>query len=169
MKANDKMKADPKADTAAVPKSSPKKLIILIAAAVLVLAAGGAAAWYFMQDDAAGAKHEKEVKPAEPPVYVPMEKFVVNLQPEDGEQYLQIQFTLQVPTLEQVEVIKANMPKIQSRVLLLLSAKRASELSTPEGKRQLSSEIIAAVNEPLVDKGAPQQVSDVLYTSFIIQ
>lgn len=168
MKANDKMKADPKADAAAVPKSSPKKLIILIAIAVLVLAAGGGAAWYFLQGDA-GAMQEKEVKPAEPPVYVPMEKFVVNLQPEDGEQYLQIQFTLQVPTLEQVDVIKANMPKIQSRVLLLLSAKRASELSTPEGKRQLSSEIIAAVNEPLVNKGAPQQVSDVLYTSFIIQ
>jgi flagellar FliL protein len=162
------MKADPKADAAAVPKSSPKKLIILIAVAVLVLVAGGGAAWYFLQGDA-GAKHEKEVKPAEPPVYVPLEKFVVNLQPEDGEQYLQIQFTLQVPTLEQVEVIKANMPKIQSRVLLLLSAKRASELSTPEGKRQLSSEIIASVNEPFVAKGEAQQVSDVLYTSFIIQ
>lgn len=168
MKANDKMKADPKADAAAVPKSSPKKLIILIAIAVLVLAAGGGAAWYFLQGDA-GAANVEEAKPAEPPVYIPLEKFVVNLQPEDGEQYLQIQFTLQVPTLEQVEVIKANMPKIQSRVLLLLSSKRASELSTPEGKRQLSSEIITAVNEPFVAKGQAQQVSDVLYTSFIIQ
>ncbi|NML63172.1 flagellar basal body-associated protein FliL [Massilia sp. RP-1-19] len=162
------MKADPKADAAAVPKSSPKKLIILIAIAVLVLVAGAGAAWYLLQGDA-GAAHETEVKPAEPPVYVPLEKFVVNLQPEDGEQYLQIQFTLQVATLEQVEVIKANMPKIQSRVLLLLSAKRASELSTPEGKRQLSSELIKSINEPLVAKGEPQLVSDVLYTSFIIQ
>jgi flagellar FliL protein len=162
------MKADPKADAAAVPKSSPKKLIILIAVAVLVLVAGGGAAWYLLKGDT-DTKHTVEAKPAEPPVYVPMEKFVVNLQPEDGEQYLQIQFTLQVPTLEQVELIKANMPKIQSRVLLLLSAKRASELSTPEGKRQLSSEIIASVNEPFVPKGAPQLVSDVLYTSFIIQ
>lgn len=162
------MKADPKADAAAAPKSSPKKLIIIIAVAVLVLVGGGGAAWYFMQDDA-GATKTEQAKPSEPPVYVPMEKFVVNLQPEDGEQYLQIQFTLQVPSAEQVDLIKANMPKIQSRVLLLLSAKRASELSTPEGKRQLSSEIIAAVNAPLVDKGAPLLVSDVLYTSFIIQ
>lgn len=163
------MKADPKADAAVVPKSSPKKLIILIAAAVLVLIAGAAAAWYFVQGDAGATTAAKDTKPAEPPVYVPLEKFVVNLQPEDGEQYLQIQFTLQVPTLEQVDLIKANMPKIQSRVLLLLSAKRASELNTPEGKRQLSSEIIASVNEPFVDKGERQQVSDVLYTSFIIQ
>jgi flagellar FliL protein len=163
------MKADPKAEAAAVPKSSPKKLIIIIVAAVLVLAGGGGAAWYFMHGDAGAKPDVKEAKPAEPPVYVPLEKFVVNLQPEDGEQYLQIQFTLQVPTPEQVDLIKANMPKIQSRVLLLLSAKRASELNTPEGKRQLSSEIIAAVNEPFVDKGEPQLVSDVLYTSFIIQ
>lgn len=168
MKAKDKMKADPKADAVAVPKSSRKKLVILIAVAALALGAIGGAAWYFLQGDA-GARQPKEVTVAEPPVYVPLEKFVVNLQPEDGEQYLQIQFTLQVPTLEQVEVIKANMPKIQSRVLLLLSAKRASELSTPEGKRQLSSEIIASVNEPFVVRGEPQQVSDVLYTSFIIQ
>ena len=163
------MKADPKADTAAVPKSSPKKLIIIIVAAVLVLAAGGGAAWFFMQGNAGAKPDVKEAAPAEPPVYVPLEKFVVNLQPEDGEQYLQIQFTLQVPNLEQVDLIKANMPKIQSRVLLLLSAKRASELNTPEGKRQLTGEIIASVNEPFVAKGEPQLVSDVLYTSFIIQ
>lgn len=164
------MKADPKADAAAVPKSSPKKMIIMIAVGLMVLVGGAGAAWFFMMgDDSAVSQKEKKSTPAEPPVYVPMEKFVVNLQPEDGEQYLQIQFTLQVPTPDQVELIKANMPKIQSRVLLLLSAKRASELSTPEGKRTLSSELIKSINEPFVDKGEPQQVTDVLYTSFIIQ
>ena len=168
MKANDKMKADPKADAAAVPRSSPKKLIIIIAIAVLTLAAGAGAVWYFVFGGAMPSA-SAQATPAEPPVYVPLEKFVVNLQPEDGEQYLQIQFTLQVPTLEQVELIKANMPKVQNRVLLLLSAKRASELSTPEGKHLLSSELIKSINQPFVDKGAPQQVSDVLYTSFIIQ
>ena len=98
-----------------------------------------------------------------------MEKFVVNLQPEDGEQYLQIQFTLQVPTLEQVELIKANMPKLQSRVLLLLSAKKASELSTVEGKKVLSTEIIAEIKKPFAAGAPPQEVTDVLFTSFIIQ
>ena len=145
-------------------------MIIMTVVGPMVLIGGAGAAWFFMKgDDTAVSQKEKKSRPSAPPVYVPLERFTVNLQPEDGEQYLQIQFTLQVPTLEQVELIKANMPKIQSRVLLLLSAKRASELSTPEGKRQLSSEIIASVNEPLVAKGAPQLVSDVLYTSFIIQ
>lgn len=133
-----------------------------------MLAVGGAGGWYFMRDNSE-SRSSKQARAEEPPVYVPLEKFVVNLQPEDGEQYLQIQFTLQVPTLEQVELIKANMPKVQSRVLLLLSAKRASELTTPEGKQQLSKELIASINEPFAEKGEPQKVSDVLYTNFIIQ
>ncbi|RJG15582.1 flagellar basal body-associated protein FliL [Massilia cavernae] len=166
------MKADPKAEAAAAPKASPKKLILIIILAVLTLAVGGAATWYFTLGAKGGAdvaQKKEKAQPGEPPVYVPIEKFVVNLQPEEGEQYLQIQFTLQVPTLEEVEVLKANMPKVQSRVLLLLSAKKASELSTPEGKQQLSSELIASINAPFVDKGEPQEVTDVLYTSFIIQ
>jgi flagellar FliL protein len=70
---------------------------------------------------------------------------------------------------EQVELIKANMAKVRSRVLLLLSGKKASEISTVEGKQQLAGEILAAVNAPFEEHGDAQEVSDVLFTSFIIQ
>jgi flagellar FliL protein len=164
LKANAKMKADPKAEAAAAPKGS-KKLVIIIALAVLV--AGAGAAWFFTQGKPAGAEH-KVVK-AGPPEYVPIESFTVNLQPENGDQYLQIAFTLQVPSQKEGEVFKANMAKVRSRVLLLLSGKKASEIATVDGKRQLATEIVAALKQPFVDKGEPQQVSDVLYTAFIIQ
>jgi flagellar protein FliL len=160
------MKADPKAAEAA-PKSSKKKMIVIVLMAVVVLALGGGAAWYFTQG---GNKTEhKEVKKAVKPEFVVIEPFTVNLAPEEGDQYLQIQFTLQVSSLEQVELIKLNMARVRSRVLLLLSAKKASELATVEGKGILSKEIIAAVNQPFADKAPPQEVSDVLFTSFIIQ
>jgi flagellar FliL protein len=161
------MKADPKADTAAAPKGSKNKLLVMIAMALLVIGIGGGAAWYFMQPKPAGTTH-KTTK-AEPPEYVPIESFTVNLQPENGDQYLQIQFTLQVANQKEGELIKANMAKVRSRVLLLLSGKKASEITTVEGKRQLANEIIAALKQPFVDKGEPQQVNDVLYTAFIIQ
>jgi flagellar FliL protein len=160
------MKADPKVETAA-PKGSKKKLLVVIIAAVLVVGLGGGGAWYFTQSKPAGAAH-KAAK-AEPPEYVPIESFTVNLQPENGEQFLQIQFTLQVPNQKDGEVIKANMAKVRSRVLLLLSGKKASEIISVEGKRVLASEIIAALKLPFVDKGEPQHVSDVLFTAFIIQ
>lgn len=160
------MKADPKAE-AAPPKSSKKKLILIIGMAAMTVGLGGAAAWFFTQS--ASDKSEQAGKKAEKPEFVVIDPFTVNLQPENGEQYLQIQFTLQVANLEQVELIKTNMARVRSRVLLLLSAKKASELTTVEGKRQLSSEIIATVKQPFADKTPPQEVSDVLFTSFIIQ
>jgi len=180
LKANPKIKADPKADAAPVAASGKGKLFIMIGAAVLVLALGAGAGWYFMHkgaDDSAAAEpakkehtsSKKAKKSDAKPEYIAVEPFTVNLQPEHGDQYLQVAFTLQVDSPEQVELIKANMAKVRSRVLLLLSGKKASEISTVEGKQQLAGEILAAVNAPFDEHGDAQEVSDVLFTSFIIQ
>ena len=158
------MKADPKADAAA-PKSSKKKMMVIVLMAVLVLGLGGGAAWYFTQSKSSAP----EVKQPEKPEFVVLDQFTVNLQPENGDQYLQIAMTLQVSSLEQVESIKLNMARVRSRVLLLLSSKKASELTTTEGKGLLAKEIIAVVNQPFAEKEKPQEVRDVLFTSFIIQ
>jgi flagellar FliL protein len=174
------MKADPKADAAAAgaPAGSKKKLIIMILAAILVLGAGAGGGWYFSQsaaahgEEEAPAKESKKKKKKDPeskPEYVPIEAFTVNLQPENGEQYLQVQFTLQVEGAEQATTVKDNMAIVRNRVLLLLSSKKASEINTVEGKQQLASEIQAAITEPFEKHGDEQEVSDVLFTSFIIQ
>ena len=171
------MKAEPKADAAApAGGGSKKKLMIIVLGAVLVAGGvGGGGAWFLLhgkKDEGGAAPHgasKKKAAKAGPPVFVPLEPFTVNLQPETGEQYLQIAVTLQVATPEEVELVKLNMPKVRSRLLLLLSNKKASEINTGEGKKQLASDIIALVKEPFEDKGEPQDVSDVLFTSFIIQ
>jgi flagellar FliL protein len=178
------MKADPKADAAAAPASGKSKLMIIIGAAVLVLGlGGGGAAWFFMHNSAAASEepaaagHAKKDKPASakkkkseaPPEYLAIEPFTVNLQPETGDQYLRVAFTLQVEGAEQAELIKANMAKVRSRVLLLLSGKKASEINTVGGKQQLAGEILAVVKEPFSEGGEPQDVADVLFTEFIIQ
>ncbi len=160
------MKADPKAEAAA-PKSSKKKMVVIAIIAIVVLGISGGAAWFFTKSSGPAVA---EVKKAAKPEFVVIDAFTVNLQPENGaEQYLQIQFTLEVAGLEQVEIIKTNMARVRSRVLLLLSAKKASELTSVEGKDKLSKELIATLKQPFVDKGQPQDVLDVLYTSFIIQ
>lgn len=165
------MKADPKTDAAAAGGGSKKKLIIVIVAAVLGTAAiGGGAGWYFLHGKKdAPEPARKHASKSGPPVYVPIEQFTVNLQPENGEQYLQTALTLQVASPEEVELIKLNMPKVRSRLLLLLSNKKASELTSAEGKKQLATEIIEQVNAPFENKGPEQEVMDVLFTSFIIQ
>ncbi|UGQ45216.1 flagellar basal body-associated protein FliL [Massilia endophytica] len=170
MKANPKAKAEAKPEAAAPVAGSKKKLLIMIGAAVLVLGlAGGGAAWYFLHKSGDQTEESAPKKEVAPPEYVAIEPFTVNLQPEDGEQYLQLAFTLQVGGLEQVELIKKNMPKVRSRILLLLSSKHASEINTPEGKQQLSTEIMQTLKQPFTAGEPEQDVSEVLFTSFIIQ
>jgi flagellar FliL protein len=182
LKANPKVKADPKAEAAPAAAGGGKgKLFMIIGAAVLVLGlGGGGAAWYFMHgsadaeaaaEDTPKKEHGKKKKKEKeaPAEYIAVEPFTVNLQPENGDQYLQVAFTLQVNGPEQVELIKSNMAKVRSRVLLLLSGKKASEISTVEGKQQLAGEILAAVKQPFDEHGDEQEIADVLFTSFIIQ
>jgi flagellar FliL protein len=163
LKANSKTKVDARDGAAG---GNPKKMLGIVIGVVLALAVGGASAWYFTS----GSHPKKAEAPKlEQPEYVALESFTVNLQPENGEQFLQVQFTLQVANAEQAKLIKDNMAQVRNRVLLLLSSKHASEINTVEGKRQLATDIAGTLKTPFLEKGQPQQVTDVLFTAFIIQ
>ena len=161
------MKAEAKADAAAAPAGSKKKMMMIIAAAVLL--AGGGGGWFLMKPKGEHAPAEHKAEKVEPPEYLQVESFTVNLQPEGEPQYLQVAMTLQVQGAKEAEMIKANMPLVRNRILMILSGKKASEISTVEGKTQLAKEIVTSVRAPFVAKGEPQKVDDVLFTAFIIQ
>ncbi|RJG01165.1 flagellar basal body-associated protein FliL [Noviherbaspirillum sedimenti] len=154
---------------AAAKKSGKKGLLILL---ILLLAVGGgAAAWYFLgQKNSAHGTEKKSIDPSKPPVFMVMEPFTVNLQPDGlGDQYLQVAFSLQVGSEKDVEAIKLYLPQVRSRLLLLLSGKKASEISTVDGKKKLADEIMAQVRQPFIAGVAPQNVTNVFFTSFVIQ
>ena len=150
---------------AAPAKKSKKMLFIIIGALVVLLGGGGAAAWFFTQSD--GAPKEAEAKSQQPPLYLALETFTVNLQ--DGERYMQVDVTLQVADQAQADAIKLHMPRVRSRLLALLSSKHAEALTTAADKQVLAQEILAQVKLPFDAKAKPQQVDDVLFTSFVIQ
>lgn len=150
----------------AAPPKSKKKLIIIVGALLVVLAGGGAGAWFFMGRGGEGTEQAKE-EPPKPPVYLPLETFTVNLR--DSEQFLQLDLTLQVADQAQIDAIKLHMPRVRSRMLALLSSQDAEALLAPEGKQTLARDIMEALNQPFEPKGKPQQVVDVLFTSFVIQ
>jgi len=93
----------------------------------------------------------------------------VNLQADPDEKFLQLDLSLQVPTPEAAEAIKVQMPAVRSRLLMLLTSKSASEISTVEGKQELTEEIVAEVKKPFATGGKPQEVLGVFFTSFVIQ
>lgn len=162
--------AAPAAAEAAPAGKSKKKLIVIIVAAVVLLGAiGGGAMMVLGKKKPSDKKEEHKAEPAKAPVFMPLEPFVVNLQSDDGDKYLQVQMTLQVEDDAQVTLIKANAPQIRSRLLMLLSSKDADEVLTPEGKQKLIQEIVEQVSLPFVPKGEPQKVSGVFFTSFVVQ
>lgn len=165
------MAQDPKQDAAAAeaPAKSSKKKLIIILAAVLVLAGGGGAAWFFMKPKPADKKEEKHVEAPKPPVFLALDTFTINLQPDPDEKFLQLDVTLQVAGPEVADYIKLQMPAVRNRMLMLLTSKTASEISTSEGKTALSEEILEELKKPYAKDDKPQEVTSVLFTSFVVQ
>lgn len=188
-----------KAEGAAEAAPKSKKKLIVILAVVLALAAGGGAAAFFLmkkpeahqakgkhgdkaekaegaEDEAISEEPEEEAEesgghadPKTAPTYVQFETFTVNLLPDPDDKFLQLDLTIEVKGVELAEKMKAQMPALRNRVLLLLTSKKASDISTPEGKAQLSEELLAELKKPLAAHGKPLKVTQVLFTSFVIQ
>jgi flagellar FliL protein len=155
----------------APPAGKSRQKILIIVLSVLLLAGAGAATWFFFFRHPPEAGAVKAAKPEAPkiPVFVVMEPFVVNLQSEGADQFLQVALTLQVGSNEQVDQFKLYMPQIRSRILTLLSSKRASEINTPEGKKKLITDVMSTLKKPFSSGGPAQEVVDVFFTSFVIQ
>lgn len=172
------------ADAAPVAKKSGlgKKLLILILVIALLAVIGvGVTAWLLLQkkNDMNSTEAEAEAAPAvtavnlaRPPVFVPLDSFVVNLQPENGERYLQVIMALRVDSTKTGDALKNFMPEIRHRVNLRLTGKLPSEINTPAGQETLAQEITADINGVLGSPhagGTAAPVHSVLFNSFIIQ
>ena len=171
---------------APAPKRSKKLLILLIAAAVVVALLAAVVVGLLLMKKSQSADADADETPAvvavdlnKPPTFVPMDPFVVNLAPAEGERYLQVVMALRVADAKTGENLKAFMPEIRHQINLLLSSKLPSELSTMEGREALAEEIVHRTNSVLGappakagdGKSAPAAgpIQAVLFNSFIIQ
>ena len=144
--------APAEAEAPAKPKS---KRLLLAALGVLVLGLVVGAGWYFMK----GSQHADKPKEVveELPTFMVLEPFTVNLQHEESDQFLQIGITLKVANMEMADKLRQRLPEVRSRLLFLLSSKRASELMPIEGKKKLAQDIITECNTILgLRTAAPQ-------------
>jgi flagellar protein FliL len=158
------------------PKKSNKKLIIIIAVVLVLLIGGGVGAWLMMgnKSDEHGEhedakKDEKHEVVVAEPVFVKLDTFTVNLNPEEGEKYLQVDITLNATEQNDADVIEKYEPQVRNRVLMILTSKLASEISSMEGKQALSEEITESINAPYSEGAEPLKVTEAFFTSFVIQ
>ena len=160
------------AEAGAAHKKSKKKLIIIIAAVVLLLG-GGVAAWLLTSgghaEEGEHPAEEKHAAETKVPVFVKLDTFTVNLNPEEGDKYLQVDITLSASEKADEEMLTQYMPQVRNRVLMILTSKLASEISDMEGKTALGEELTESINEPYSEGAQPLTVKETFFTSFVIQ
>lgn len=145
---------DASAEAEAPAKPKGKKILLAIMG-VLLLGALGGGAWFFLS----GTKHEeKKEEPKHVPVFKALESFTVNLQREEGDQYLQVGITLKLADAKAEELVNERLPEVRSRLLFLLSSKRPSELVPISGKKKLALDIAREVNTVLGIHPAPEMM-----------
>ena len=142
---------------AAVPaKKGKKKLIIMVAVALLVLlGAGGGAAIYFKkkaahaveeaaaaeEGGAAGEHKAAKRDPKHPPIFLPLDPFVVNLADKEVDRYAQIGITLELQDAKFGDELKLYMPAIRNGILMILAHKTSAELLDRSGKELLAMQV----------------------------
>lgn len=161
--------AAPVAAEAAQPAGKKKKSKLLLVLLVLLVlgAAGGGAAWWLLGRSA----HEAEPKAAvvKPPVFHNLDPFTVNLAEENGDHYLQVSIVFQVADEKAVDQVKTYLPVIRNRILLLLSSRRPSELSTPDGKQKLVDDLVGAARASIPGTAPDRGITGAFLGAFVIQ
>jgi flagellar FliL protein len=196
------MATAPAANSAAPSGGSKKLIIILTAVLLLVLVGGGLAVMLLKKkpvDDEDGdhveapVRTKATVKAGQPPTFVPLDPFTVNLADKDVDRFAQVGVTLQVEDPKVADQVKAYMPAIRSNILMVLSHKTAVELLSREGKEKLARDIMRESVRPMgielddededeaVAADAPRKkkkrrraqvespVTQVLFSNFIVQ
>jgi len=150
----------------------PKKLLWVMIILVLLSSAGAAAAIYMVLDDRDDTPEDAEEQAAEPqpPVFLTIEPFTVNLADDrHGTRLLYTGITLRVENEETRELLEEHMPQVRSRLLTVLSGQEAGDLTSSEGKQQLARTINERLSEPFDENQPSLELREVLFTEFIVQ
>lgn len=94
---------------------------------------------------------------------IPLDYFLVNLSGDQGHKLFKVKMEFDVDSAEVQDEINKRMPQVRDIIIILLSSKNYSQVSTPKGKEKLKEEIRDTVNSFLT-KG---KINKVLFTEFI--
>jgi flagellar protein FliL len=151
-------------------KASKVKLIILIAVPVVLLLVG-AGLWFTgilphmlgmdKQDEKVG-EAAKQV----PPSYLDIPEMIANLNNNMHKvAYVKLSARVEIPKPEDVEKVKAALPRLQDMMQTYLREMRPEELRGSAGTYRLREELLVRANVAV----APAKISDVLFTQMLVQ
>ncbi|MDR2800850.1 MAG: flagellar basal body-associated FliL family protein [Desulfovibrio sp.] len=164
------------ADEAATPRKKSKlRLLLVIIIILAVMGGGGAAAWFFflgerlmpMIQSFTGKEPAaaEEQAPQPPSLTVALPAFITNLADPLGQRIIRLRIEIETADARVKNEVASNNARIRDAILLLLASKTHADLSTPEKKILLKSEITDRLNA-ILGRG---KVSQVFITDLFIQ
>lgn len=152
--------------------SGGKGKLIIIVVAVLVLLGGGAGAYVFLSGgDEAGAEvaAEEAVEEApKTPLYLDVEKLLVNLESGGRTRYVQAEMQLMSYKQEAIDQASRDMPAIRDALITLFSNQDFVALKTNEGKDALRADALKAINGAL-GLTPPDGIEKIYFENFVLQ
>lgn len=139
-------------------------LPLLILVTLAAVATAGYSYWRMQQHNTPESKVET---PPAAPVFFALDTFTVNL--GDADRVLYLGITLRLKDEATRARLNEYLPEVRSRLLLLLSRQDATQLATDTGKQKLATAIKETLSTPLIAGHPKQDVTDVLYTAFILR
>lgn len=123
------------------------------------------------------------------PIFLEIGTFTAILTPDEdgGDRYIQLEITLKLSDSTIEQSIHVFEPEIKSKINMLLASKKASEISSEEGKHRLAEEVRGMIEGVLgIGKNIPQEnisansnvtpsttsnsgLDEVMFVSYIIQ
>ncbi len=149
-------------------KSGKGKLVLLAIPVVLILL--GAGLWFsgilphLLGMDKQEEASKEPSKPV-PPSYIDPPEMIANLNGTRKPAYIKLDARVEVPKPEDVDKVKAAMPRLQDIFQTYLREMRPEELRGSAGTYRLREELLVRANTAV----APAKVSDVLFTQMLVQ
>jgi flagellar FliL protein len=151
-------------------KKAGKGKLILIAVPVVLLLVG-AGLWFtgilphLLGMDKQEEKVGEAAKPV-PPSYLDIPEMIANLNNNTHKiAYVKLSARVEIPKPEDVEKVKAALPRLQDMMQTYLREMRPEELRGSAGTYRLREELLVRANVAV----APAKVSDVLFTQLLVQ
>ncbi|SIS86975.1 flagellar basal body-associated FliL family protein [Neptunomonas antarctica] len=115
------------------------------------------------------AAEEEAPAAAEYVGYVELKPFITNFGGEGKVRFLKCEVTIQVSSEDTSYAINHHMANVRNDLVFLFSAQTEADLETVEAQKILAKKGLALIQKLLIEEEGEAMVTDLFFTSFVIQ
>ncbi len=136
-----------------------------------IISTGMSAGMFYMLDKKrVGGVVEAAPVVIEAPRYVEIKPFTINiLSSERRQRMLYAGVTIKVADEQTHTFLEGRKREIRSRLIQMMSESNTEEIVTPEGKDELNKKIMGIFDKPFTENQPLLQLTEILFTDFIVQ